>query len=46
MNKKQPESYEAPTTDVLELRSESIICQSLNGATIDPFTDDAGPLTF
>ena len=28
MNKKQPESYEAPTTDVLELRSEGMVCQS------------------
>lgn len=45
MNKKQLESYEAPSTNVLELRFEGIICQSLNAEDIAPGTlDDWGIL--
>ena len=37
--------YESPTVDVLELRVEGVICQSLNGNEITPGTlDDWGTL--
>ena len=32
--------YESPTTAILELRSEGLICQSVAGSTINPFTPD------
>ena len=44
--KKEKVFYTSPEVDVIELRVEGVICQSLNGTTIDPFIDDANPLTF
>lgn len=44
MNKK--ELYTSPEVDVFTLQSEGVICQSVNGTTIDPFTDDPEFLAF
>ncbi len=35
--------YESPTTAILELRSEGLICQSVAGSTINPITYDDDP---
>ena len=40
MNKEKLKGYESPTTDVLELRSEGIICQSINSVIIESAIED------
>ena len=45
MNKKRLKGYESPTTELIELRVESVICQSTSGDSIDPgIPDDWGTL--
>lgn len=39
---KKLRSYEAPTTDVLELRSEGMICQSIPYGALGIAGDDPG----
>ena len=41
MNKEKLKGYESPTTDVLELRSEGIICASLSKIALEDAIDDA-----
>ena len=37
------QDYLSPSTDVLDLRSEGLICQSVAGSTINPITYDDDP---
>ena len=46
MTKEKLKGYESPTMDVLELKVEGIICESINFITIDAFTDDPNQLDF
>jgi len=47
MNTKHSELYEAPTTEVVEVKFEGVVCQSIGGAVNSPdyFTFDGDPLS-
>lgn len=47
MKKEKLKGYESPTTDVLELRTEGIVCtSSIHSIIIESFTDDPETLDF
>ena len=44
MNKKRLKGYESPTTELIELRVEGMVCTS-PGVTIIDWQDDEAPLS-
>lgn len=43
MNTKHKELYQTPQTDVLEVKTEGVICQSMD--PLDPFNPGGDPLS-